>query len=125
MNLSTSDVFDDDSFFSESILLSTQALEEEAIGCKPTPPKKCKNELLITPSSPTSNSSHIFSFAQPSPEQSVFRKSFDLESEEPSEKISNENVTKLGKHCMILLFLLYLTSQLFNMCITYSATSCS
>lgn len=95
VNLSTSDVFDDDSFFSESILLSTQALEEEAIGCKPTPPKKCKNELLITPSSPTSNSSHIFSFAQPSPEQSVFRKSFDLESEEPSEKISNENVTKL------------------------------
>ncbi|KAI9561705.1 hypothetical protein GHT06_012665 [Daphnia sinensis] len=95
VNLSTSDAFDDDSFFSESVLLSTQALEEEAIGCKPTPPKKCKNELLITPSSPTSNSSQIFSFALTSPEQSVFRKSFDLESEEPSEKISNKNVTKL------------------------------
>ena len=42
--MNTSDAFDDDSFFSESILLSTQALEEEAIGCNPTPSKKMKNE---------------------------------------------------------------------------------
>lgn len=99
-NLNTSDAFDDDSFFSESLLLSTQALEEEAIGCKPTPPKKCKNELLITPYSPTPNSSHIFSFAQPSPEKSVFRSSFDLGSEESSDTVPNKKLKNLGNYCI-------------------------
>ena len=92
--MNTSDAFDDDSFFSESILLSTQALEEEAIGCNPTPSKKMKNESIMTPSSPQTNSSNNFVFNQPSSEGSVTRRSFDLGSEE---LIQNENLNTFGR----------------------------
>jgi hypothetical protein len=69
-------------------------LEEEAIGCNPTPSKKKKNESLITPSSSPTNNSTIFVFNQPSPEN-VARRSFDLDSEE---LIPNKSLDNFGKY---------------------------
>lgn len=69
-------------------------MEEEAIGCNPTPSKKIKNESIMTPSSPQINSSN-FVFNQPSPEESVTRRSFDLDSEEP---IPNKSLDKFGNY---------------------------
>ena len=81
-NLNTSDVFDDDSFFSESILISTQALEKEAITDLPSKEKKGLNETIMTPTSNHSNASFIL--GQPSPEvsKSISRRSFDLDIED-------------------------------------------
>ena len=80
-NLNTSDIFDDDSFFSESILLSTQAIEEEAIGCNRTPIKKKRpiDEPLMTPRSNSPNRSFPL---LPSPEGNSTRKSFDLDEDD-------------------------------------------
>lgn len=93
--MNTSEIFNDDSFFSESILLSTQAIEEAAIKC-PTPSKKSEQivESIMTPTSTRS-----FTFAQPSPEGNVSRKSFDLDLDDepkPLNSVTKEDLSKTG-----------------------------
>lgn len=70
----TSEVFDDDSFFSESILLSTQALEQEALGSDAQPQNGIKvPNSVMTPTSSSPQSSTLQSF-----EENSLQRSFDF-----------------------------------------------
>ncbi len=97
-NLNTSDVFDDDSFFSESILLSTQALEKEAVKSTPLKESKNLNESIMTPTSNSSNTS--FTLAQPSPGGNVSRRSFDLDIEDTQPLVPMANKNMPGMLCL-------------------------
>lgn len=97
-------MFDDDSFFSESILLSTQALEEEAIGCNTTclniKSKTDLNESLMNLN--TSNKS--FPLVQQTEQTlggDVSRRSFDLDAEESAPSLLKDDLT-LGESFHIL-----------------------